>query len=267
MFGQLGHARLATLLVGGLLHEAAHVQDAHAPTAGQLLLREQDEHGRHHHGHHEPGDEGILHAGGKTGGSQGLRDALAPDDEDLLGPLDSGEGHHGHAEALRDIVEQQRHDNAHERVAHGDEVAGDRRPEDPLARHEQKTAHDEHEGRPVQGADVEPTREEVSSGEEHRHDDGRGQGRVHAGPGGQLVLAQSVGEGEQGQKSEDLPRVGKLRHHRRGAVGHGQGAKGHPQTEDGGHGQDHHGAGHPKPVEAAAEEHEDHACKLRGRSV
>ena len=173
VLGQLSRPLVAPQLFRGLLHETARVQDAHAPAARQLLLGQQDKRGRQHHGHHHNRDDRVLGAGVHARGGHGLGDPLAPDDEHLLGTFDGGEDDDRDPEALGDVVQKQRHDDAHERVAHGDEVAGHRRAEDALDGHEQKAAHDKHERRAVQRADVEAVREEVGAREQHRHDDGR----------------------------------------------------------------------------------------------
>ena len=267
VLGQLGRPLVAPQLFRGLLHEAARIQDAHAPAARQLLLGQQDERGRQHHGHHRNRDDRVLGAGVHAGRGHGLGDPLTPDDEHLLGAFDGGEDDDRDPETLRDVVQKQRHDNAHERVAHGDEIAGRRRAEDALDGHEQKAAHDEHERRAVQRPDVEAVREEVGAREQHRHDDGRRDRRVHAGAGGQLVLAQPVGEGVQGQKNEDLPRVGELRNDRRGAIGGGQRREGPAQAEQRHRRQDHQSAGHAQIVQAVAEEHTDDGHQLGGRRV
>ena len=121
--------------------------------------------------------------------------------------------------ALGDVEQQEHHEEGHERVADGDEVAGRRRAEQTLGRHQQKAAHHEHHGRSVQKPDIEPLRREIGRGEQHRHENERRGRRVPPRARHQLVRPHAVGEGVQAVQHEQLPRVGELRHAPLGTIG------------------------------------------------
>ena len=248
-----------------MLDKAALFQDVHAPLARQLFLREQQHRGRQNEHRHSDRHRERLGGRGQAEHSQRVGGAAAGHLQQLLGVLDGRERHNGHAQTLGDVEEQKHHEEGHERIADGDEIAGCRRAQQALGRHQQKAAHHEHHGRPVKKPDIESLRCEIGRGEQHRHENERRDRRVSSRARHQLVCPHTVSKGIQAVQHEQLPRVGELRHAVLGAIRRRHVLVGTAQVQRRQQGQKYeHGLGldAPKPL---AEERDDRAQKHRAR--
>ena len=121
--GQLLHAFAYPLLLGRTLDKTALFQDGDTPLARQLLLGEQQHRGRQNEHRHDNRHHKVLSGRRQPRLRKQPRNLAADHLKKLFGVLDRHEDHDGNAKPSGNIVEQQHHEERHERVADGDEIA------------------------------------------------------------------------------------------------------------------------------------------------